>query len=93
MAGLPLNLCVAAIAIDPVIPSTVYAATNRGVYRGHGTGGNSAWTWTPYNEGLPPAGPDVRDLEVHPTTRHMIAATYGRGAYEVILHGLQRVSF
>ena len=93
VAGLPLNLCVAAIAIDPVIPRTIYAGTNRGVYRGHATTGSSVWTWTPYNSGFPLAGPDVRDLEIHPTTRRMIAATFGRGAFEVILHGLERLPF
>jgi hypothetical protein len=37
--------------------------------------------WVPYVNGMPPA--DVRDLDVHPGTGVMRAATFGRSAYEV----------
>lgn len=83
--NLPENLCVNALAVDPVVPQTVYAATNRGVYRGRLTGSRNGlgWVWTRYGIGMPPA--DVRDLEIHPVTGHMHAATFGRGVLEVIL--------
>ena len=61
---------------------TVYAGTNKGVYRGRSVDGGATWSWTQYNAGLP-AAVDVSDLEVHPTTGVMRAATLGRSAYEV----------
>jgi hypothetical protein len=51
------------------------------VYRGRSIDGGKTWFWVAYANGLPPA--DVRDLEVHPGTGVMRAATYGRSAYEV----------
>jgi hypothetical protein len=69
------------LAVDRVHPFTVYVGTNRGVYRGRSTDGGTTWTWTTYMNGLPPA--DVRDLEVHPVTGVIRAATMGRSAYEV----------
>jgi sortilin (neurotensin receptor 3) len=76
------ELCVNALAIDPHIPRTVYAATNRGVYRGRSNATGGPWVWTPYNNGLPLA--DVRDLAVHPITHVIDTATYGRSAFEVV---------
>jgi hypothetical protein len=81
--GLPDDLVVRTVAVDPFRPLTVYAGTNRGVYQGRSNDEGLAWTWTPYNMGLPLAV-DIADLEVHPTSRVMRAATYGRGAYEVM---------
>jgi len=78
---LPAGLCVNALALDPVVARTVYAGTNKGVYRGRSTAVNGAWQWAPYTDGMPRA--DVRDLEVHPATGHMFAATFGRSAFEV----------
>jgi hypothetical protein len=75
------GLCVNALAVDPHQTLAVYAATSKGVYQGRPpAGGGTAWTWADYNAGMPPA--DVRDLEVHPATRHIYAATYGRSAFE-----------
>lgn len=76
------SLCVNALAIDPHIPRTIYAATNRGVYRGRSNATGGPWVWAPYNNELPLA--DVRDLAVHPITHVMNAATYGRSAFEVV---------
>jgi sortilin (neurotensin receptor 3) len=76
------DLCVNALAVDPHIPRTLYAATNRGVYRGRSNATGGPWIWVPYDDGLPLA--DVRDLEVHPVTAHIFAATYGRSAFELI---------
>ena len=79
--GLPSGIKVQALAIDLSRSFTAYAATNKGVYRGLSPSGAGPWTWTSYNVGLPLA--DVRDLEFHPTTGVLRAATYGRSAYEV----------
>ncbi len=76
------RLCVNSIAIDPHIPRTLYAATNRGVYRGRSNATGGPWVWEPYNNGMPLA--DVRDLEVHPATGNIDAATYGRSAFELV---------
>jgi hypothetical protein len=78
---LPLGLCINALAVDPQVPRTLYAATNKGVYRGRRNASGGPWVWESYNDGMPPA--DVRDLEVHPATGHMFAATFGRGALKV----------
>jgi hypothetical protein len=80
-ANLPSGLCVNALAVDPFAPRTVYAATNNGVYRGRSDASGTSWTWLAYDDGMPPA--DVRDLEVHPVTGNIFAATFGRGAFEV----------
>ena len=69
----------------------MYAGASKGVYRGRppkfGQRG-ATWTWEAYMDGLPPA--DVRDLEVHPVTGHIFAATYGRGAFELVPPGRRR---
>jgi Sortilin, neurotensin receptor 3, len=76
------ELCVNALAVDPHIPRTLYAGTNHGVYRGRSNAAGGPWVWEPYNNGMPLA--DVRDLEVHPTTGNIDAATYGRSAFELV---------
>jgi hypothetical protein len=80
-SDLPSGYCVNAIAVDPRVARTIYAATNKGVYRGRRNGSGGPWKWTPYNAGMPLA--DVRDLEVHAVTGHIFAATFGRSAFEV----------
>lgn len=80
-ADLPQNLCVNALAGDPHLPRTLYAATNKGVYRGRSSLTGGPWTWHPYNDGMPLT--DVRDLEVQAVTGHILAATFGRSAFEV----------
>jgi hypothetical protein len=82
------------LAVDPRPPLTLYAGTNKGVYRGRPPSGNvkktamARWVWTLYSDGMPRA--DVRDLELHPRVALMFAATYGRGAYELFLSGSGR---
>jgi hypothetical protein len=80
-ANLPAGLKVNSLAVDPTAPFIVYVATNRGVYRGASTNNGASWSWSSYNNGLPLA--IVTDLEVHPTSGVMRAATFGRSAYEV----------
>ena len=74
--------CVNALAVDPFTPNTIYAATNKGVYRGKGGASADSWKWQSYNDGIPLA--DVRDLEVHPKTGNIFAATFGRSAFMVV---------
>jgi hypothetical protein len=62
-------------------PFTLYAGTNRGVFRAHSVDGGLTWSWTEYNDDL--AAAQVRDLDIHPRTGVMRAATFGRGAFEV----------
>jgi xyloglucan-specific exo-beta-1,4-glucanase len=79
---LPAGLCVNAVAIDPHMPRTVYAATTKGVYRGRSDTTGQLWVWESYSNGMPSAY--VIDLEVHPLTGHLVAATYGRAAFELV---------
>jgi len=76
------TLCVNALAIDPHIPRTLYAGTNRGVYRGRINARGGPWVWEAYHNGMPRA--DVRALKVHPVTGTIDAATYGRSAFELV---------
>jgi Sortilin, neurotensin receptor 3, len=76
------SLCVNALAIDPHIPRTLYAGTNRGVYRGRSNAKGGPWVWEAYHKGMPRA--DVRALEVHPVTGTIDAATYGRSGFELV---------
>jgi hypothetical protein len=80
-SDLPSSLAVRCLAVDRNRPLTIYAGTDRGVYRGRSRDGGATWAWAPYANGLPPA--DVRELDVNPKTGVMRAATYGRSAYEV----------
>jgi hypothetical protein len=80
-ADLPAGRSVFCIGVDRNAPFTVYVGTDQGVYRGRSIDGGATWSWTPYNNGMPPAR--VVDLEVHPSTGVMRAATFGRGAFEV----------
>jgi hypothetical protein len=81
-SDLPSGLWVSALAVDRMAPFTLYAGTINGVYRGRSGDGGQTWSWTPYNNGLPIAV-NIVDLEIHPTTGAMRAATFGRSAFEV----------
>ena len=65
-----------------MIPFTIYAGTSQGVFRARSTDDGVTWTRTPYVNGMP-AVTDIRDLEVHPVTGVLRAASFGRGAFEV----------
>jgi hypothetical protein len=80
-SNLRSEVCVNALAVDPFTAGVVYAATNKGVYRGKGGAPARSWKWQSYNNGMPEA--DVRDLEVHPVSRNIFAATFGRSAFKV----------
>jgi hypothetical protein len=73
--GLP-NLPIASLVVDPDTPTTLYVATDIGVYRSTDDGGE----WLPFDEGLPNA--PVIDLAVDPVRKLLRAATHGRGMYQ-----------
>ena len=97
-ANLPPSLTVNSLAVDRMSANTVFAGTNRGVYRGRLLG-SASWSWDDYNLGMP--YPDVRALDANSGTGVLRAGTYGRGAYEVttgppfgsILRAAGRVTF
>lgn len=82
LPGLPVGIAVRTLAVDRMIPFTIYAGTNQGVFRAQSTNDGVTWAWTPYVSGMP-AVTDIRDLEVHPVTGVLRAASFGRGAFEV----------
>ncbi len=70
------------IAVDPFHGNTAYVATTKGVYRVTGTAtetGGLEWSWEPFNCGLPHV--PVTDLEIHPITKKLYGATFGRGLW------------
>jgi len=86
--NLPLSLALGSgwrqsdmVVAHPVEVDTVFVATNQGVYRGQGRQTESGWVWLwdAYNCQLPWGV--VTDLEVHPVTGYLFAATYGRGLW------------
>ena len=80
-SNLPARLTVKTLAVDRMAPFIIYAGTNRGVFRARSFDNGVTWSWTAYNNGIPAA--DIRDLEVHPVTGVMSAASLGRGAFDV----------
>jgi hypothetical protein len=69
-----------AFAVDPVEPSRLYLGNDVGMYVSF----NSGQSWWVLGEGLPilPIG----DIEIHPTTRELVAGTYGRSMYKIDLN-------
>ena len=66
-----------ALAIDPVTPSTVYAAKSDGVF----VTVNGAATWTPFNEGLTCLR--IADLVIAPSDPlKLYAGTFGGGVFD-----------
>jgi photosystem II stability/assembly factor-like uncharacterized protein len=83
LPGLPSGLTVLTLAVDRMTPFTIFVGTRRGgVFRARSANNGATWVWTAYNNGMP-LGMDVSDLEVHPVTGVLTAATYGRGAFAV----------
>lgn len=89
---LPLDLDLGAgwqqsnmIVVDPTYADVVYVATSKGVLRGAGgmTESGFAFAWRPMTCGLPNVR--VTDLEVHPGSKLLYAATWGRGLWTVSL--------
>ncbi len=65
------------ILIDPETPTTFYLATDIGIYRST----DSGTMWNQFNTGLPPVV--VTRFDSAPDGR-IVAATYGRGIYQLV---------
>jgi len=72
----PANVIYRDVAIDPVNHLHIFAASHAGVFAS--TDGGATWPGMP--AGIP-AGMAVTSLSLNATSRHLAAATYGRGAY------------
>ena len=81
-SDIPIGKMIQCIAVDPTKPYTIYAGHINGVLKGISNDNGLSWQWAPYMDGLPFA--DVRDLEIHPVTGVMRAATWGRSMFEVL---------
>lgn len=68
-----------AISVDPANTSTIFAASDVGVWRSQ----DSGMTWAVFSDGLPDAA--VLDLKVHSTARLLRASTHGRSLFEIKL--------
>lgn len=80
LPDLPVNTVVAL----PGPPDRLFAGTDRGVFQSVNGGSN----WVPYGKGLPNAV--VVDLLLEPGRNRLVAATQGRGAWEVELSPKRR---
>ncbi|MEP7027143.1 MAG: hypothetical protein ABI960_00980 [Candidatus Eisenbacteria bacterium] len=81
-AGMPIAF-VHVIVLDPVTPTTVYAATDSGVFRSL----NNGDLWARASAGLP-AG-SVRALTLDPThVAVLFAGIYGQGVFETVNGGV-----
>jgi photosystem II stability/assembly factor-like uncharacterized protein len=78
--GIPTNLAVRSLAVDwRFRHSTLYAGTNRGVFYSTDLGTN----WAPFGESLPRTV--VSGLQILPRYHMLVAATFGRGVYQIRL--------
>jgi len=68
------------VVIDPNVAGTLYAATDVGVFQGTCA---TTCTWTTLSTGLPRVA--VLSLKLHAASRTLIAATHGRGAWNLLL--------
>ena len=75
LPDVPVN----ALVVDPKNSSTVYLATDRGIYRTTNSGGK----WTDFSNGLPHA--IVGELILLAGSRLLRAGTRARGAWELVL--------
>jgi hypothetical protein len=71
----PVNTMV----VDPQAPDDWYIGTDVGVWLSTNGGTN----WTPFDTGLPNAV--ISDLEIRDSERKLVAGTYGRGAWEIVI--------
>jgi uncharacterized protein (TIGR03437 family) len=70
---------VLSLALDPLLPGTVYAGTDLGVFRTV-DGGE---TWLRFGTGIP--NTSVFILRYHAASRSLVAATHGRGVFRLAL--------
>ena len=76
--GIP-DVPVNSIVIDPTDSTSLYAATDIGVYHS----GDSGATWSPFGTGLPRVA--CFDIGIQNTNRVLRVATHGRGIWEISL--------
>jgi|GEM_PF-3184886 len=80
--GLPVLASVHVLAIDPLHPRVVFAATSEGIYRS----ANGGHTWHPRNRGLPLSSvvkrpPYIHSLVVDPRNPDIVYAAANEGVY------------
>ena len=76
------NIPVNDLLIDPDLPATtLYAATDVGIFQGTCTG--TTCTWNTLGTGLPNVA--VLSLKLHEASRTLVAGTHGRGAWSLTL--------
>ena len=75
--GFPAGVMVNSITVDPLVRSTLYAATHLGVYRSLDSGSN----WERLGAFLPLV--NVMEITVSADGNQLRAGTYGRGAWEL----------
>jgi PKD repeat protein len=75
--GFPTGIPVNSIAIDPVLPTSLYAATHLGVYRSTDSGS----TWERFGAWLPLV--NVTEVAVSANGNQVRAATFGRSVWEL----------
>ena len=73
LPDLPVN----AVLHDPADPRAIYIGTDLGVFHSSSGGG----IWTPLADGFPSVA--VFDLAAQPGTGRLVAATHGRGMFEI----------
>ncbi|MCB2218964.1 MAG: T9SS type A sorting domain-containing protein [Bacteroidetes bacterium] len=78
LPGLPMN----DIVVDPDHPGYLYVASDAGIFFSNDDG----ISWTAINEGI--YAVPVVALKVHPTTRILVAGTYGVSAYRLNMDDL-----
>jgi hypothetical protein len=76
-SGFPFGIPVNALHVDPVTPTTLYAATHLGVYASE----DSGTTWTRWGNGMPLV--NVTDLYVANDDSLIRASTFGRSVWEL----------
>jgi len=79
--GLP-NVPANSVAIDPLATQRIFVGTDIGVYESNDGGDN----FVAFSAGLP-LGLVVMDLEIDNDPHALVAGTYGRGAWKVMLAG------
>src|SRR5215472_4063979 len=83
LAQATLDVPCHSIVVDPAHTDHIYLGCDVGVYQGVKTGA-AAWSpWTPFSTNLPECA--VYHVSIHPQTRMLRAATFGRGVWEIPL--------